>query len=73
MTVSELRRNVRQTFPHVTIKVRTVSFVDLARASRQALTITGDRSAAEVETINGWAREAGILPDGNIRFYHQES
>lgn len=69
MTIHEMRKRVRAEYPHVRIKVRTVGFQDLARADRKCLTIEGDRSADEVATINEWAREAGVAPDGNARFY----
>src|SRR5437016_6091358 len=69
MDVAELRRRVRAQYPHVKISVRTINFVDLMRESRKCLTIEGDRSAEEVQQINAWAKEAGIVPDGSIRGY----
>jgi hypothetical protein len=68
MTIAEFRKRVKHDFPHVTITVRTVNFSDLARASRACLTVTGD-APGECGTINQWAREAGIVPDGNIRCF----
>lgn len=69
MTVAELRKRVRAGYPHVKISVRTVGFQDLARQDAKCLTIKGDRSVDELAAINDWAREAGVVPDGNARFY----
>lgn len=69
MTVNEFRKYVKTGFPHVKVSVKTVSFMDLARDSAKCLTITGDRSSEERKAINTAAKEAGILPDSNIRFY----
>ena len=66
MTIGEFRKQVKATYPHVKVSIRTVSFSDLGRGSRACLTVTGDRPG-ECGKINAWAREAGILPDGNIR------
>ena len=69
MTTHQFRQQVKQVFPHVTVKVKTVSFEDLARASKQCLTVTGERAIEELIAINALAMKAGILPDTNIRFY----
>jgi len=69
MTTHQFRQQVRATFPHVTVKVRTVSFADLARDSKQCLTVEGERAIEELIAINALALKAGILPDTNIRFY----
>ena len=68
MTTNEFRGLVRKHFPHVAVKVKTVSFQDLARADAKCLTVAGDRTASELIQINDWARQAGIVPDGNLRF-----
>ena len=67
MTITEFRRLVRTRFPHVKASVRTVGFTDLARASAKCLAVEGDRGYEELRQINAWAKEAGIVPDGNIR------
>lgn len=69
MTISDFRRRVRDRYPHITMKVRTVSFQDLARASAKVLTVDGDRSYAEIAQVNEWAEAAGIVPDRSIRFF----
>jgi len=69
MTISEFRKKVKEAYPHVTITVRTVDFTDLVRATAKCLTVKGDRSADELAQINAWAKEAGIVQDGNVRFY----
>jgi hypothetical protein len=69
MTTAYFRKLVKTNFPHVTIKIKTVSFEDLARASKQSLKISGEKNAEETAAINGWAKDAGILPDGNIKSY----
>ena len=69
MTEHEVRREVKALYPHFKLTIRTVHFSDLARASRKCLKIEGDRNAAEVLDINLMARSAGIIPDGNLRFY----
>ena len=69
MSVREFRQKVREAYPHVTVRVRTVDFTDLARTDAKCLTVEGDRTFEELQTINEWAREAGILPDGNVRYY----
>lgn len=71
MTVHEFRKKVKAAYPSVRVRVRTVSFQDLARCSRLCLSIDGDTDIEQVRTINAWAKEAGILPDGNIRGYWQ--
>ena len=68
MTVTEFRKQVKTTYPHVKVSVRTVSFQDLARCSRLCLSVSGERKG-ELAAINALAKEAGILPDGNVRFY----
>ena len=71
MTIAEFRKNVKASYPHIKVSVKTVSFADLARAERKCLTITGDRNREELAQVNAWAKEAGILPDGSIRFYKE--
>ena len=66
MTIAEFRKKVKTQYPHVKVSIRTVSFADLARDEKKCLTVSGDHSG-ELAQINAWAREAGIVPDGNIR------
>ena len=68
LTIAEFRRRVKTTYPHVTISVRTVDFTDLARAQAKCLMATGDRQG-DLAQINAWAREAGIVPDGSLRYF----
>ena len=68
MTTNEVRRRVRDAYPHITITVRTVSFEDLARASKKCLRVVGDRTHEELAQVNAWASDAGILPDTSLRF-----
>lgn len=68
--IKQFRRKVKEKYPHVKISIRTVGFSDLARASKKALTVSGERQG-ELAEINAWAKEAGILPDSNIRFYKE--
>jgi len=56
MTTHQFRQQVRATFPHVTVKVRTVSFADLARDSEQCLTVEGERAIEELIAINALAQ-----------------
>lgn len=67
MTPSEFRHIVKTRWPHVRVNIRTVSFSDLARGDAKCLRVTGDRGG-EIAEINKLAAEAGIVPDGNIRF-----
>lgn len=69
MTERELRAMVKANYPHIKIKIRTVDFTDLARRSAKCLTVIGDKNANELLYINTAARQAGIVPDGNIRIY----
>ena len=69
MTIATFRRMVRELYPHVKVTVRAVDFTDLARVTKKCLTVSGDRDSIELSTINGWAKQAGIVPDGNLRFY----
>ena len=69
MTIIQMRALVRDRFPHVRISVKTVSFEDLARGESKCLTITGEKSAAELQLINQWAKDCGVLPDTSLRFY----
>lgn len=68
MTIAEFRKKVRAAYPLVLISVRTVSFVDLARVSRKCLTVAGEYDTEELRQINAWAREAGVVPYGGVRF-----
>lgn len=68
ITISQFRREVKTTWPHVTVKIKTTSFADLARADKKCLTVSGDK-AGELVHINALAKQAGILPDGNIRCF----
>lgn len=69
MTIPMFRKYVRTFYPHVKLSIRTVHFTDLARASKKCLTMSGDRDTMETQVVNGWAKEAGVLPDNNIRTY----
>ena len=67
MTIQELRKEIKRCWPYVTIRIRTVGFSDLARESRKCLEVTGDR-LGDLQHINALAKQAGVLPDSNIRF-----
>lgn len=67
-SISDFRKEVKCNWPHVTVSVKTVGFSDLARCSRKCLTVKGDRKG-DLQHINAIARLAGIIPDGNIRFF----
>ncbi len=69
MQLKAFRSMVRSTFPHVKVSVRTVGFQDLARCDAKCLTVLGDRSFDELQAINAWAAEAGIVPDKALRTY----
>jgi hypothetical protein len=68
MSTHEFRAKVKATYPHVTVKITTVSFQDLARGDAKCLTVEHDRQG-ELKQINQWAKDAGILPDRNIRCF----
>jgi hypothetical protein len=68
MTTTEFRREVKVGWPYVTVRIRTVSFSDLARGSAKCLTVSGDKRG-DLQHINALAKQAGILPDGNCRIY----
>ena len=59
--VSQFRKKVKATYPHVKVSIRTVSFSDLARASATFATIKGAKYD-EWRQIETWAREAGVIP-----------
>lgn len=63
MTIAEFRRAIKTHYPHVTIKVKTVSFMDLARCERKCLTVEGEKNSYELGAINALAAMAGILGD----------
>ena len=69
MTENELRKYVKATYPHIKIKIKTVSFIDLCRDTKKCLTITGDKFWKEVKDINEKADAMGVLIDSNIRCY----
>jgi hypothetical protein len=69
ITISEFRKTVKNTYPHVKVAVKTTSFCDLARGSAKCLSIAGERNIDELRVINDLAHQAGILPDSNVRFY----
>lgn len=72
ITTAEFRRAVKNSFPHVTVTIRTVGFSDLARVSRKCLTVTNERRG-ELPLINQWAERAGLIPDKNIRCYEKNT
>ncbi len=70
MTVFQFRQRVREHYPHLRVKVQTVSFYDLARGGARYLTIVGRmQSALEHARVNTWAKEADIVPDTRVRVY----
>jgi len=69
MTINELRKYVKEKYPHIKITVKTLSFQDLARCSKKCLNISGDTCWQECKDINDKAEEMGIVPDGNVRCY----
>ena len=71
MSIHEFRKEVKAGWPYVKVTVRQVSFQDLARASKPCLTVTGDRRG-DLSHINALARQAGIVPDGNLRWFPVE-
>ena len=73
MTTAAFRKEVARCFPHVKVSVRTIAFTDLARRSAPCLTITGARSAFEVQAINELAQRAGIVPDKTVRNFAEGS
>jgi hypothetical protein len=68
LTESQFRKEVKIGWPYVKISVRTVGFHDLARSAAKCLTVTGDKRG-DLQHINALAKRAGILPDGNCRFF----
>lgn len=72
ITTAEFRRSVKNSFPHVEVTIRTVSFSALARCSRKCLKVNGERRG-ELQYINELARRAGLIPDGNIRCYEKNT
>lgn len=66
MTIADFRKLVKKNYPESKISVRTVSFVDLARASRKCLRIDNTTPAAARNQINEWAAEAGVIPDNSV-------
>jgi hypothetical protein len=73
MTEFEFRKTVKSQYPHVKIKIKTVSFSDLARVSKKVLTVEGEKDHLELKAINDMARELNIVPDISIRFYQEEA
>jgi hypothetical protein len=69
MSINEMRAKVKQTYPHVKISVKTVSFSGFGYGSAKFLTVAGDRSLEELKQCNEWAQEAGVKPDSSLRFY----
>lgn len=66
-SVYYFRRAVKRMFPHLTVRVKTVGFFG---SYRKCLKVQGDRNFDELQIVNRLAKEAGILPDGNVRFYN---
>ena len=66
-SVYDFRKAVKRMFPHLTIKIKTVGFFG---KTQQCLKVIGDRNGEELQIVNRLAREADILPDGNVRFYN---
>ena len=69
---NELRKFVKQNYPHLTISVKEISFQDLARESKFTLKKVSDNvTMPELTVINDVARTLGILPH-NKMFYCPE-
>jgi hypothetical protein len=68
MTINEFRKEIKTGWPYVKISIHTVSFSDLARASAKCLKVSGDKQG-DLQHINALARQAGLVPDGNIRMF----
>lgn len=64
--VRDLRTALKRMMPHVKIQTRKVYFDG---EPKRFLKISGDRNRDELDLINLLGREAGLLPDGNIRGY----
>ncbi len=70
MTVFQFRQRVGEHYPHLRVKVQTVSFLDLANGGARCLTIVGRmQSPQEHAQVNTWAKEADVLPDTSVRVY----
>ena len=68
LTVHQFRKEMKACWPHITVKVKTVSFADLARAEAKFVNFSGDRKG-DLGHINALAKQAGLLPDSNIRYF----
>jgi hypothetical protein len=64
MTINEFRKHIKTQYPNATIKIKTVSFSDLARISRQFMTVEGV-TCEERWAINKLLPD-GIMPDERI-------
>jgi hypothetical protein len=73
MTTHELRKLVRQSYPHIKVSIKTVSFQDLARADAKFLYVEGAKELSELQQINQWAKEAGVIPDTSIRVFRNDT
>ena len=69
LTVAELRKKVREAYPHVIISVFTVSIPCTSWPSRKVLKIYHAKSHQELTVINAWAGQADVRPDERIHVY----
>lgn len=58
--IKQLRRKIKEKYPHVKVSIRTVSFSDLARAEAKFATLTG-AAPADWKQIKDWASQAGVI------------
>lgn len=68
LTIHAFRKEMKACWPYITVKVKTVSFADLARGEAKFVNFKGDRKG-DISHINALAKQAGLLPDTNIRYF----
>ena len=61
MTTAQLRKKIRETYPGVSVQIRTVHLEDLARGSAKFLKVVGTLDQAAHLLIEGWARSANVI------------
>jgi len=72
LTIKDFRKEIKVCWPYVKITIRTVDFSNLARVHKKCLTVHGDRKG-DLQHINALAEKAGILRDGNLRWFPTET
>ena len=64
--LKDFKQTIKTMFPHIGVQIKSIQFFG---ESKRCLEITCDRTREELNLLNKLGREAGLLPDGDLRNY----